>query len=86
MYLRPPVEAGTNKIWALNKFVYGLCDATSKIWYMKVNEELIKTNVKVSKYDPALFFWKYKGDFHGILGAQVDDFLHAGSYISSKQK
>ena len=55
LYLKPPPEAGTDKIWALNKSVYGLCDA-SRVWYLKVKEVLITTHAKVSIYDSALFF------------------------------
>ena len=57
-----------------------MCDA-SRVWYLKVKEVLITTHAKVSIYDSALFFWKYKGNLHGILAAHVDDFLYSGSYV-----
>ena len=35
VYLRPPVEANTRKVWKLRKCVYGLADA-SRYWYLRV--------------------------------------------------
>ena len=37
VYLRPPKEANTNKIWSLQKYVYGLADA-SRYWYLHVKK------------------------------------------------
>ena len=54
VYLKPPKDfAWEQKVWLLKKTVYGLSDG-SKSWYTKVKEELLKLNVKVSKYDPGL--------------------------------
>ena len=40
VYICPPKEAATNKVWKLQKCVYGLGDA-SRYWYLRVKEELI---------------------------------------------
>ena len=54
VYLRPPKEANTGKIWKLQKCVYGLADA-SRYWYLRVKEELIKLGVNVIPVDLGLF-------------------------------
>ena len=33
IYLKPPKEAGTKKLWKLKATVYGLCDAP-RVWYI----------------------------------------------------
>ena len=39
VYIRPLKEAATNKVWKLQKCIYGLGDA-SRYWYLRVKEEL----------------------------------------------
>ena len=68
-------------MWLLKKTVYGLLEE-SKSWYPRVKEELLKLNVKVSKYDPGLFMYQYRGTLHGLLVTYVDDFLWGGSRLS----
>ena len=41
IYLRPPKEANTSKVWKLEKCAYVLADA-SRYWYLRVREELLK--------------------------------------------
>ena len=67
----------------LKKTVYELSDA-SKSWYTRVKEELLKLNVKVSKYDPGLFMYQYRGTLHGLLVTHVDEFLWRGSHVFVK--
>ena len=79
MFLKPPKEANCEgKIWQLNKVVYGLSDA-SRVWYLRVVEELSSLNVTTSKFDKALFLWKSKGELEGVLIVHVDDFLWCGT-------
>ena len=78
VYLKPPKEAGTNKLWKLNKTVYGLGDA-SRRWYLQVKDELRALGVQSSKYDEAVFFWKNEGKLNGVMAVHVDDFLYCGS-------
>lgn len=57
IYIRPPPEAvceGT--LWKLKKCVYGLADA-SLYWYNRVKEIVLKAGGKMSKVDPAVFYW-----------------------------
>ena len=78
VFLKPPTEAAAaGKLWRLKKVVYGLSDA-SRVWYLRVADELLKLGVSVSKYDKALFYWKTNNVLNGILVVHVDDFLWAG--------
>ena len=71
-------EANTNKIWKLQKCVYGLADA-SWYWYTRVKEELIKFGAKVSSVDPGLFCWKEHYKLVGILACHVGDMIWRGN-------
>lgn len=80
IYVRPPPEVGKeNVLWKLNKCVYGLADA-SLYWYNKVKEIMLSTGSKMSKVDPAVFYWlDEQCKVTGVLACHVDDFLWAGS-------
>ena len=79
VYLRPPYEANCKgHVWKLKRCVYGLADA-SREWYLRVRDEFLRLGGEVSSFDPALFYWRVGPDIRGILGAHVDNFLHAGS-------
>lgn len=78
VFLKPPKEFYTGKLWKLKKTVYGLNDA-ARAWYLRVKSELIKLGAVVSSLDPALFKWDSAGHFEGIVCIYVDDFLWAGS-------
>ena len=54
VYVRPPKEAQTNKVWKLRKCVYGLADA-SRYWYLKLREELIKLGATPAQLDQRIF-------------------------------
>ncbi len=85
IYIRPPPEAGkVNVLWKLNKCVYGLADA-SLYWYNKVKELMLSTGGKMSKVDPAVFYWlDEQCKVTVVLACHVDDFLWAGSQNFSK--
>ena len=76
VYLQPLKEA--NKIWKLQKCVYGLADA-SRYWYLCVKEELIKLGTNESSVDPSLFYWKEHYKLVGILACHVDDMIWGGN-------
>ena len=79
--LKPPKDfAREGKVWLLKKTVYELSDA-SKFWYIRVKKDLLKLNVKVSKYDPGLFMYQYRGTLHRLLVTYVDGFLWGGSHV-----
>lgn len=78
IFLKPPAEVRKPGIlWKLHKCVYGLSDA-SRMWYLKVKDELIKLGAQTFGVDPAFFFWKHEGELYGILSSHVDDFLNVG--------
>ena len=78
VYIKPPKEAGTDRLWKLNKTVYGLGDA-SRGWYLRVKDELRALGVQSSKYDEALFVWKHEGKLNGVMAVHVADFLYCRS-------
>ena len=47
IFIKPPKEANTNKLWRLNKCVYGLNEA-SRYWYNRVHEEFRKIGPKTT--------------------------------------
>ena len=55
VYLKPPKEAGTDKLSKLGKTVYRVRDA-SRRWYLRVKDELRALGVQSSTHDKALFF------------------------------
>ena len=78
--VKPPKEAKTNKLWRLNKCVYGLNEA-SRYWYNRVHEEFRKIGLTKSSFDDAMFYFKpsKKEPCEGIIVIHVDDFLYGGS-------
>ena len=78
VYTRPPTETATNKVWKLQKCVYGLGDA-SRYWYLRVKEELINLSGNVSSTDPGIFCWKEYNELIGILICHVDDIVYGGT-------
>ena len=56
VFIRPPKEACTDKIWCLKKCVYGLADAP-RTWYITFSQSLIELGCSVSKYDPGVFLF-----------------------------
>ena len=78
VYIRPPKETATNKVWKLQKCVYGLGDA-SRYRYLRVKEELINLSGNVSSTDPGIFCWKENNESIGILICHVDDIVYGGT-------
>ena len=72
MFIHPPKEAKTNKIWRLRKCIYGLADAPRQL-YLCVREELINLKSRPSDLDAALFCWLTDGTLVGILICFVND-------------
>ena len=78
IFLVPPKEANTDKLWKLNKAVYGLNEA-SRQWYNRVSHELIRLGMERSKYDEALFYLRTNEILFGMIVVHVDDFLFGGT-------
>ena len=78
VYIEPPPEANTNKLWQLRKCVYGLSDAPRR-WYVKLRNELVKLGVAVSEYDSSLFYFRKGSELIGIMACHVDDIVWGGT-------
>ncbi len=79
VFVKPPKEAGLeNKLWRLNKCLYGLKDASRK-WYMRLQTKLKELGFKKSPLDKGLFYLIKDGKLIGIVGIHVDDFFYAGT-------
>lgn len=81
VFIRPPKEVKVSgKVWRLKKCVYGLVDA-SLYWYNRVKTVMTDLGAKMSKVDPAVFYWMDpSGDeVIGVLATHVDDFLWGGT-------
>ena len=76
VYIKLPIEADTTEIWKLHKCVYGLGEA-SRLWYMRLKEELHSFGVTESKFDAAIFFCNVEDQRNGMIAAHVNDVLWA---------
>ena len=74
IFLKPPKEAGTDKLWKLLITVYGLCDAPRASQYLRIKEVLEKSGMLKSKFDDAIFYWFSNWKLEGLLYRHVDDF------------
>ena len=80
LFVKPPPEMETIKIWKLKTAVYGLKDA-SRTWYLKIKEELTNLGVSLSRYGEALFYWHHNSILCGIIAVHVDDLIWGGSIL-----
>ena len=55
IYVKPPKEAKTDKVWKLRKTIYGLKDA-SRAWYLILKGKLLELGCRKSSIDPAFSF------------------------------
>ena len=78
VYIKPPPEAQTDKLWKLQKCVYGLGDA-SRLWYLKLKEELNNSGVDKSIFDGAVYYKHEMEQLLGLLASHVDDVLWAST-------
>ena len=84
VFLMPPAEYYTGRLWKLKKTVYGLCDA-ARAWYLRVKEELLNLGAKVCSLDSALFTFASNNVLQGVVCVYVDDFLWAGDEYFEKK-
>ena len=75
VYMRAPPELdlSRNKVLALKKAIYGLCQASFR-WWLKLCDTLRELGFRQSELDPCVF---YRDSL--ILGFHVDDFLITGN-------
>ena len=68
----PELDLSRNKVLALKKAIYGLCQASFR-WWLKLCDTLRELGFRQSELDPCVF---YRDSL--ILGFHVDDFLITG--------
>ena len=78
VYLKPPCEVKTNKLWKLKKCVYGLSDAPRKC-FLKLKFELEKLDAVMCKFDSGLFYFHKNNKLEGVISCHVDDILWGGT-------
>ena len=78
VFVWPPKEAKTDKVWELKKCVYGLADG-SRYWYLKLREELIRLGATPIQLDQGIFIWHKDNKPFGIMACFVDDVLWGGN-------
>ena len=79
LYIKPPKEANTNKLWRLKKCPYGLADA-GRHWYIKVQHELKALGGKQLPLDQSVYVWQdADGQTEGMMVVHVDDFIYGGT-------
>ena len=59
------------QIMEAQQMPYGLADAP-RCWYLRLQEELLKQNVTVTKYDSGLFYYIKDGKLQGLTMCFVD--------------
>ena len=85
VFLRPPKEARTDKIWKLRKTVYGLKDA-AKAWYDTVKQVILELGGRKSKLENTLFSWHNEEEnIVGIMCTHVDDFCYGGNEFFERE-
>ena len=80
IYLQPPREAKTDRLWKLRKCVYSLADVSCK-WYDQVKDFMLSVRYKMSLVGPAVFYYYQDGSLQEIITVHVDDFFWAGLII-----
>ena len=80
LFLKPPKEAKTDKLWRLIQTPDGIADA-GRQWYIRIQKEFTSLGATRVGCDRAVFVWK-NPDGEGTCGvilAHVDDFLYGGN-------
>ena len=77
VFIKPPKEASTDKLWKLNKCVYGLTDA-SRMWYLKLDKTLRELGLKKMPLDEAFYVCRKDNTIKGMVCIHVDDILWSG--------
>ena len=84
IYVRPPPEAMTTKLWLLKKAAYGVLDG-GRLFYLRLEEELEKLGLHKVHAEGALFTYVKDDVFHGFVLSHVDDLLMGGDETFTKE-
>ena len=78
IFIKSPTEAKTNKLWELQKCVYGVADAPQQ-FYLRLQEELKNLGMTTTSLDNGIYFYHHNNDLSGILVCHVVDVLWSGT-------
>ena len=80
IFLKPPKEAKTDKLWRLIQTPDGIADA-GRQWYIRIQKEFTSLGAKKVGCDRAVFVWNNPDGVGtcGVILAHVDDFLYGGN-------
>ena len=78
VYLKPPPEANTDKLWRLKKCLYGLADGPRK-WYLKLTGELKRLGCTQHKIDKGLFYYTLNDKLESVITCCVDDVAYGNT-------
>lgn len=78
LFVKPPKEANTSKLWLLKKCMYGLIDGP-RMWYVELRETLEKLKMDVSMFDESFFHCQEMDTFCGLIVIHVDDLMFSGN-------
>ena len=78
IFIIPPKEANTNKLWKLLKTVYGLNDAPRQ-WYFSLLKVLTDLGCQRHSIDHGFFYCHKDNQMIGLLLTYVDDILWGGN-------
>ena len=85
VYVKPPTEAKTRRLWRLKKTIYGLKDA-ARAWYDSVTRIMEELGGKRSRLEPTLFVWRGEDlELIGVMVIHVDDFCYGGNEEFNKE-
>lgn len=76
-------EGAKNKVCFFKKAIYEL-KQSSRIWYKRVEEVLVKIEFKKSKFKPCVFI-KFKKIYLAVVVIYVDDFLTLSNNNTEQQ-
>ena len=78
LFITPPLEACTTKVWKLQKCVYDLVDAL-RLWYLRATEGLETLGATESIYDEAILYCHHNGKLKGVFSTHVDNIFWGGT-------
>ena len=84
IFLKPPKEAGTDKLWKLLITVYGLYDAATA-WHLRIKKVLEKSGMLKNENDDGILYWLSNGKREGLLCCHVDGFVWGDSISFEEQ-
>ena len=80
IYVQPPGESESKKMWKLKKAAYGILDG-GRLFYLRLEETLKQLGLHKVHAEGALFSYVRNGKLNGIVVSHVDDLFLAGNEL-----